>query len=73
MADETLNCEGLNCPMPIIKISKAIKGMQAGQTLEVTATDPAFKADLYAWAKKTKNEVVEFSDDSTLRAVVQKR
>ncbi len=73
MADHTLNCEGLNCPMPIIKIAKAIKGMDSGQTLEVTATDPAFEPDLHAWAKKTRNPVVEFEASAILRAIVQKR
>src|SRR5690606_3228298 len=55
MADQTLNCEGLNCPMPIVKIAKALKKMDKGQTLEVTATDPAFEADIHAWSKRTKN------------------
>ncbi len=73
MADQTLNCEGLNCPIPIIKIAKAIKGLESGQTLEVTATDPAFQADLKAWSRKTKNPIVEFDDSSVLRAIIQRR
>ena len=56
----SLDCKGLNCPMPIIKIAKAIKTMESGQTLEVFATDPAFDADVHAWAKKTRNPIVEF-------------
>lgn len=72
MPDQTLNCEGLNCPMPIVKIAKAIKTMDAGQTLEVTATDPAFQADLNAWSKKTKNPIIEFSTEDVLRALIQK-
>ncbi len=72
MADQSMNCEGLNCPIPIIKIARAIKGMESGQTLEITATDPAFEADLYAWSKKTKNPVLEYDGASPLRAVVQK-
>ena len=73
MADQTLDCKGLNCPMPIIKIAKTIKKMESGQTLEVTATDPAFEADLRAWSKKTKNPLVEFEADEVLRAVVQRK
>jgi len=72
MADQTLNCEGLNCPMPIVKIAKALKKMDKGQTLEVTATDPAFEPDLQAWSKKTKNPIKEFEADSVLRAVIEK-
>ena len=47
--------------------------MDSGQTLEVTATDPAFRADLYAWSKKTKNPIVEYENASPLRAIVQRR
>lgn len=72
MADQTLNCEGLNCPMPIVKIAKAMKKMKSGQTLEVTATDPAFEADLQAWSRRTKNPITEFAADSVLRAVLTK-
>ena len=72
MADQTLDCKGLNCPMPIIKISKLIKTMDVGQTVEVEATDPAFEADLRAWAKKLKHLILEFSQGDVLRAVVQK-
>jgi tRNA 2-thiouridine synthesizing protein A len=70
--DQTLNCEGLNCPMPIVKIAKTIKTMSSGETLEVTATDPAFQADLNAWSKKTKNPIIEFSAEDVLRALIQK-
>ena len=73
MADQVINCENMNCPMPIIKISKALKKMTSGQTLEVTATDPAFEADLRAWSKRTKNPLVEYDGSGTLRAVVQKK
>ncbi len=72
MADVTLDCRGLNCPIPIVKMSKVIKTMESGQTLEVEATDPAFEADVRAWAKKLKHTVVEFSQGEIIRAVVQK-
>lgn len=71
--DHTLNCEGLNCPMPIIKIAKAIKTMDSGETLEVTATDPAFAADVKAWSKKTKNPILELSTEEVLKALIEKR
>ncbi len=76
MADSVLDCKGLNCPLPIVKASKAIKKLDSGQTLEVLATDPAFEADIYAWAKRLKHTVVEFAaidGGGGLRAVIQKR
>ncbi len=75
MADVTLDCSGLNCPIPIVKTSKAIKKLDSGQTIEVLATDPAFEADINAWAKRLKHTIVEFGAPSqgTLRALIQKR
>ena len=60
MADKHLDCRKLNCPMPIVKISQAMKEMSTGQTLEVEATDPAFEADLKAWVKQMNHELLEF-------------
>lgn len=67
MADITLDCKQLNCPMPIVKIAKAIRTMDTGQTLEVTATDPAFQADIEAWSRKTGNKILSFSDEPSFK------
>ena len=58
MADETLNAEGLNCPLPILRAKKVLKGMSAGQVLEVRATDPGSVADFAAFCKQTGNELL---------------
>ncbi|MCD6161455.1 MAG: sulfurtransferase TusA family protein [candidate division Zixibacteria bacterium] len=51
-ADQTLGCCGLSCPMPIIKLAKGIKKIDAGQVLELLATDTSSKIDVPAWYKK---------------------
>jgi tRNA 2-thiouridine synthesizing protein A len=58
-ADQELDCSGLACPMPIIKTRKTIDGMQIGQVLKMTATDPGSTADMQAWTKKTGHTLVE--------------
>lgn len=63
MSDVKLDCSGLSCPMPIVKLSKAMKDLQPGGVLEVTATDRAFKADIMAWSKKTGNPVENFREE----------
>jgi tRNA 2-thiouridine synthesizing protein A len=57
-ADQTLDCKGMLCPLPIIKLSKAIKSMEQGQVLLLEATDPGSQPDVTAWQKRTKNEIV---------------
>jgi hypothetical protein len=37
---QTLDCKGLLCPVPIIRLSKAIKTIQVGEAIEMLATDP---------------------------------
>ncbi|MEH7438657.1 sulfurtransferase TusA family protein [Neobacillus drentensis] len=49
--DLVLDAKGLACPMPIVKTKKAMTGLEAGQVLEVLATDKGSKADIKAWAK----------------------
>ena len=57
--DLTLDLKGLLCPMPVVKISKAIKDIPVGGVIEATATDPGVMADIPAWAKSTGNEMMK--------------
>ena len=54
MADQVLDASGLNCPMPILKTKKALKGMSAGETLEVISTDAGSVKDLVAFCNQTE-------------------
>lgn len=55
-ADQVLDCKGLACPMPIIRTKKAVDVMQAGQVIEVQATDRGSLADMQGWAKNTGHQ-----------------
>lgn len=57
-ADMKLNLEGLLCPIPVVKVSQAIKNLPVGSILEATATDPGVLADIPAWTKSTGNELL---------------
>ncbi len=57
-ADKVLDCIGLLCPMPVVKTSKAIKEIEIGQVLKMTADDPGAPPDMVAWAKQTKNDLI---------------
>ncbi len=73
MASISLDCSGLQCPGPIMKVFETLKTMAPGQTLEVTASDPGFSRDISAWCRRTGNTLV--SNDkvgSTYVAVVKK-
>lgn len=57
-ADKMLDLKGLLCPIPIVKMAKAIKDVQVGQIIEAYATDPGVMADIPAWCRTTGNELV---------------
>ena len=72
MADRNLNCRQLQCPGPLVMISKVFKEMEPGQTLSVEADDPAFKSDIVAWIQMMGHELVEFSDGPVQQVVLRK-
>lgn len=63
MATQTLDTKGMNCPLPILKTKKAIKGLEAGDTLEVLSTDPGSVKDMEAFCKSTGNKLMDSQDD----------
>ena len=64
--DIKLNLEGLNCPMPVVKVAKAIKDVPIGAIIEATATDPGVLADIPSWARTTGNEVIKMEREGKL-------
>lgn len=72
MIDATLDCKGLRCPMPIVRLSQAIRKLHEGGRIEVEATDAAFEPDLQAWARQLGHSVVSFQCGEVQRAVVEK-
>lgn len=73
MATQTLDTKGMNCPIPIVKAKKAITGLQAGDTLEVLATDPGAVKDFEAFCRSTGNKLVEWNEDGgVFRFILQK-
>ncbi len=63
MADQLLDAKGLNCPLPILKAKKALKGMSAGEILEIQATDPGSVADFSAFCNQTGNQLLSQSNE----------
>lgn len=69
----TLDCRGLVCPLPVIKLSKAIKAVQVGQVIEMLATDPGSVPDLEAFQKQTGHRLLEHSEAAgVFRFLVQR-
>ena len=50
---ETLDVQGQNCPMPVVKTKGTIDDLEADDVLEVLATDPGSMSDIKGWASST--------------------
>lgn len=72
-ADETLDCVGLYCPMPIAQTAKKMKALKAGQVLEVLADDRGIKEDMPNWCKTTGNECLGIEEDKGIYKVFVKK
>lgn len=53
-----IDCSGLQCPGPIMKVFETMKTMKDGEVLEVSASDPGFARDIGAWCRRTGNTLV---------------
>lgn len=56
---KVLDCCGLQCPGPIMKVHEAIHEMKSSQVLKVSATDMGFAADIDSWCRRTGNTLVK--------------
>jgi len=59
METRRLDVRGTKCPVPIVRAKKEVDGMQAGDVLEVLATDPGSMSDFQGWAKTSKLAVLK--------------
>jgi TusA-related sulfurtransferase len=72
-ADETLDCMGLYCPMPIVKTAQKIRELKAGQVLEVLSDDKGIKQDMPAWCQTTGNQCLGMEEaGSEIKVYVKK-
>ena len=47
----TLDCRGMLCPLPVIKLAQAFPDLAIGDTITVLADDPAAATDIPAWCR----------------------
>ncbi len=71
--DQVLDAKGLLCPMPIVKLAKLMKIVEAEQVILLEATDPGAVPDVAAWSKNTKNPVIhQETEGKVMRFWIQK-
>lgn len=66
MSRESINCQRLLCPMPVIKVQDRVATMQQGDELEAICTDPGAMNDIPAWCRINGHEVIETRTEDDL-------
>ena len=62
--NRTLDCTGLYCPEPVFRVRLELDDMEPGQTLKVTADDPAAEEDIKRLVKRLGHEILEIKTDN---------
>lgn len=52
---KNVDCCGMQCPGPIMKVNEALCEMKPGEILKVCATDMGFVKDVESWCRRTGN------------------
>ena len=72
-ADQSIDCVGLYCPMPIIKTAEKIKQLKQGEVLEVVADDKGIKQDMPAWCQATGHTLLGIEEEGNeIKVYVEK-
>ena len=58
-----LDCTGLLCPLPVIKLAKTLPAVAVGDTVTVLADDPAAATDIPAWCRMRSQELVSAGEN----------
>ncbi|TET71141.1 sulfurtransferase TusA family protein [Candidatus Bathyarchaeota archaeon] len=61
--DKTLDCTGLYCPEPVFRTRMSLDELEVGQTLKVTADDPAAEEDIKRLVKRLGHEILSLESD----------
>ncbi|HSE09959.1 MAG TPA: sulfurtransferase TusA family protein [Nocardioidaceae bacterium] len=55
-ADLDLDCRGMRCPLPVIRLANNIDDVPVGKVVAVVADDAAARSDVPAWCRMRKQE-----------------
>jgi len=65
--DKEVDARGLNCPLPVLRLKKALSEVSGGRIVRVLATDPSSVKDFEAFTRQTGHELLQQTEmpDST--------
>lgn len=64
MAETLLNLRGLKCPLPVLKLRKALGRLKAGDEIVAECTDPLAAIDVPNLIRETGDRITESREDA---------
>jgi tRNA 2-thiouridine synthesizing protein A len=64
MSESLLDVKGMNCPLPVLRANRTLRGMAPGARLRVLATDRAAVADFQAFCLETGHALLAWSEEN---------
>lgn len=55
---------GLLCPLPVLKLQKALRALKPGQQVTLLATDPASRIDVPHFCAQSGHRVIETNEEN---------
>lgn len=62
--DLELDTTGLMCPLPLLKLKKALSTLESGGVIRVVATDPSSRLDFGVFCEQAGHPLLEVVDDA---------
>jgi tRNA 2-thiouridine synthesizing protein A len=69
----TLDVQGLQCPLPVLRANRALRSLVPGEELHVLATDPAAPADFDAFCRTTGHSLIASEETDGVFSIVIKK
>jgi tRNA 2-thiouridine synthesizing protein A len=54
-----VDARGLNCPMPVIELAKAVRDVAVGDEVTLLATDSTSRVDVPVWCRMQRQQLIE--------------
>lgn len=58
--DIEVDASGLNCPLPLLRLKKALMEVDSGKVVKLIATDPAAHLDVGVYAEQAGHNILHF-------------
>jgi tRNA 2-thiouridine synthesizing protein A len=62
-----VDASGLNCPLPLLRLKKALMEIQSGDVIKIIATDPAAHLDIGVYIDQTGHQLLELTRQASVQ------